>query len=267
MDITLPTDPMATPYAARLNHLAETVYTHAALCNRFYAIWRSERLHRADFERFAVNYFARVYATTTRLSIALSSIQDWESRIELLHNLSDELGHGVKENVHVLVLFRWLYSLHRALGGVEDFRDILEQSRPLATTRRFIDETNEICRAGPREAAGILLAQEWNGYTQIAYLLDGFAQYRSLYEPRHFHDVCEYFYVHLGRAEKEHQVQASCIAARHCHSEEDFAVIASSFNTYLDRLSDFWNGIAANFSGEYACVATDADSGANRIRR
>lgn len=246
--ITLPSDPISTPFFRDIEDLASSVFAHPAMSNRFYILWRKERFSLLDFQVFATNYFRRVYATTERISIALSTIQDWQSRIELLHNLSDELGHGVKENVHVLVLYRWFDSLNRILGSQGSFRTVLESTAPLASTSSFIERTNDLCRRGPQHAAGALLAQEWHGYTQIAYLFEGFRNYQALYEFHEFHDVSEYFYVHLGRAEKEHRKQASVIAARHCTTVEEFAIISKSFQSYMNLLNIFWESIASNLS-------------------
>ncbi len=244
--ISLPLDKVVLPFQRDIENLAEGVYSHPALNNQFYKLWRTKRLPLRDFQIFGTNYFRRVYATTQRISIALSTITDWESRIELLHNLSDELGHGVGENVHVLVLYRWLDSLNQALGSPSSFRVALDEIQLLPNTKNFIAETNELCRRSAQHAAGAILAQEWHGYTQIAYLLEGFRLYQALYDFHNFHDVSEYFYVHLGRAEKEHKLQATKIATRHCHSAADFDEIAYSFNSYMQLLEDFWTQIAEN---------------------
>lgn len=246
--ILLPSDAIETPYLARLDALANTVFRHPAMNNAFYGEWRTRRFSLQEFHIFSTNYFRRVYATPTRISIALTTIQDWISRIELLHNLTDELGEGTAANVHVLVLFRWLDALNSALGCAEPYRNVLDRSTPLPATQRFIDETNAMCGKSPQHAAGALLAQEWHGYTQIAYLLDGFQNYRHLFGVHDFHDACEYFYVHLGRAEKEHRTQSSVIAARNCQTDQDFAIVEAAFNGYLDLLYSFWESISAEYS-------------------
>jgi pyrroloquinoline quinone (PQQ) biosynthesis protein C len=247
----LPTDDVEQPYREQLDLLAGSVSSHKALDNKFYRIWRASVLNLPDFQVFAVNYFMRVYSTPTRISLALAAVGDWQSRIQLLHNLSDELGHGERANVHVLVLYRWLDALSRALGSAEEFRTTLNQARPLPQTERFVDVANDLYRRNTQEMVGALLAQEWQGYTQIAYLCDGFQNYRHLFDTHSFHDLSEYFYVHLGRAEKDHMAQALTIAARHCHSDRDFALISKGFSTYMDLLQEFWDGIVHEFSGYY----------------
>ena len=142
----LPTDVVDTPYLSQLDTLANTVFVHPAMNNTFYHMWRAKPLPLAHFHIFSTNYFNRVYATPTRISLALTTIPDWISKIELLHNLTDELGDGSAENVHVLVLYRWLDALNSALGSPESYRDVLSRSTPLPATHLFIDETNAMCR-------------------------------------------------------------------------------------------------------------------------
>ena len=242
--LSLPDDNHSCSFRERIDAIANGVFAHPVMNNDFYKAWRSHRLTLADFHVFAANYFARVHATSRRISIALTVIDDWVSRIELLHNLTDELGHGDRDNVHVVVLYRWLDSLSRALGCREDLETVFSRTPLLQSTTNFVEVTDSLCRKNPQSAAGALLAQEWHGYSQIAYLCDGFVNYKSLYDFEKFHDISEYFYVHLGRAEKEHKQQASLIAARNCGSEQELDMIKSAFATYLDQLECFWTGIA-----------------------
>jgi pyrroloquinoline quinone (PQQ) biosynthesis protein C len=241
--LRLPGDPCTANYSALITQLAEGVFDHPVLNCSFYSRWKGEALDLRQFETFASNYFHRVHATTDRVAIAMGSIPDWESKIELLHNLSDELGHGVSENVHVGVLMRWMESLWEKLGGEGELRRRESFSNPLQSTTNFVRLTADMCRKGAPEAAGALLAQEWHGYTQIAQLFEGFLNYRHLYRSEEFHDASEYFYVHLGRAEKEHRKQSTKIAIRNCTNDEDFKRISEAFNCYLNLLLEFWDGI------------------------
>lgn len=256
--LSLPNDDRACLFQDRIDAIAEGVFAHPVMANDFYKAWRSHRLTLADFHVFAGNYFARVHATSRRISIALSVIDDWVSRIELLHNLTDELGHGERDNIHVLVLYRWLDSLSRAMGCQENLRDIFDRTPLLESTTRFIKVTEALCRQSPQAAAGALLAQEWHGYSQIAYLCDGFANYKCLYDFEDFHDISEYFYIHLGRAEKEHKLQASLIAGRNCASEQELETIQHAFTTYLDQLEQFWIGVARQAPDGLECLTPRA---------
>jgi pyrroloquinoline quinone (PQQ) biosynthesis protein C len=242
--VTFPADAVQSPFLQRIGELIELPQAKRIFDNRFYGEWLGTDFSADEFAVFAVNYYHRVYATTRRISIAMETIDDWQSRIQLLHNISDELGHGVEENVHALVVLRWMEGLYGRLGGKSSFRELVQTTELLPQTERFIQATEDLCRASPRSASGALLAQEWHGYNQIAILLDGFLRYRALYEPIEFHDSSEYFYVHLGRAEKEHRDQAITIAGRHCQTEADFDDVRAAFFAYLGLLAEFWDAIA-----------------------
>ncbi|WP_086930230.1 TenA family transcriptional regulator [Agarilytica rhodophyticola] len=238
----IPNDNVSLRYESRIRELANTVFIHQALKNSFYELWVSRPFTEIEFRKFSHNYFYRVHATTRRLSVALVSIDDWNSKIQLLHNLSDELGAGFSENVHVRVLHRWINSLGRKIDSSWRF-DAIDESMILDTTKEFIAETESLCQKGALSACGAILAQEWHGYTQIGLLYEGFRNYKPLYEFDDFHDVSEYFYVHLGRAEKEHKEQAVTMCARNCNSESDFLEMSDSFQRYLQLLAKFWDGI------------------------
>jgi len=246
----LPISDVNMPFEAEINVLSNEVFSHGALNNKFYDLWRERRFNKDEFRIFTINYFARVHATTHRISLALTSIDDWVSRIEILNNLTDELGHGSRENVHVLVLARWIDSLGSKLG-MDDFSvEYKKLGDQLISdkTKFFISETNELCSSGPMQACGALLAQEWHGYSQLALLYEGFRNYIDLYELDDFHDVGEYFYVHVGKAEKEHKIQANIIAGRNCRTSEDFEILKQSYYRYLDLLESFWCEIYDNIA-------------------
>lgn len=238
----LPVKNIEMPYIEEIDELAKSVFTHGALTNCFYKKWMKTELTDKQLIVFAINYFARVHATTHRLSLALSCIDDWVSRNEILHNLTDELGHGVNDNIHVLVLYRWINSLCIKLR-LQKFDSIYKDNNILSETKTFIAITNQLCSSGKLQACGAILAQEWHGYSQLGLLYEGFRNYKHYYENDEFHDVSEYFYIHLGRAEKEHKLQAIRIASRNCHSEHDFQIIQNSFKQYLVLLEEFWCAI------------------------
>ncbi|MGB9278892.1 MAG: hypothetical protein WCB57_02210 [Pseudonocardiaceae bacterium] len=54
-----------------------------------------------------------------------------------------------------------------------------------------------------------------------------------------FHEACEYFYIHIGEAEKEHKAEASAV----CQSEADFDVGAAGFNRFINLTARYWAGV------------------------
>lgn len=234
-----------TPFLKEVEALSEEVYSHKALKNPFYDLWTSERLSNAQVEIFAVNYYHRIYSTVQRITMALVTIDDWVSRLELLHNLTDEMGHGDPHMVHVLILKRWIQSLLTANGG-GDFDEVLERVKPLPETVKFVNQTFQNCSMNNVLSCGTLLGQEWHAYSQIAHLYDGFLLYKDSYQSEEFHDMSDYFYIHLGMAEKQHKLQTIVMAARNCQTEEEFKTLQQGFYCYLDLVADFWHAIYDN---------------------
>lgn len=227
-----------------LHELTRWAESAPVVSNSFYRRWVGTRLTSAQFEVFAHQYYARVKATVGRLGASFCSLQDPRDRIQIWHNIGDELGHGDRDRIHSVLFRRWAESLLGKLqasegGAISGWRS----QHLIPTTRTFIAETQRLCSASGPSAAGALLAQEWHGYHQIAVLMDGYALYRGLYDLEEFHDMAEYFYVHLGRAEKEHRTQAIDIASRILEDRPCFAEVERSFMTYFDLLNDFWTGV------------------------
>lgn len=229
-------------YASDVEQLGKTVFTHSALNNKFYDTWQQRKLNGFEYAKFAKDYYFRVGSTVTRLSHALTTIEDPIARLEILHNINDELGHGDKNKIHISLAFRWLSKTLSKIEPTISFQKLVDAKSLSSETTLFINETNKLCSTSPLSAAGALLAQEWHGYTQIGRLLDGSRHYEEHFDFEEKHAVSEYFYVHLGSAEREHIEQTTKLAAYLCHSDEDFEIIQTSFNRYLELLSLFWEG-------------------------
>ncbi len=76
-------------------------------------------------------------------------------------------------------------------------------------------------------------------------LYEGARNYQNLYSNNdEFHEWCEYFYIHIGEAEKEHKVQSLIAAALECSNEADLAELTIGFKRFLDITENYWNGIA-----------------------
>jgi len=229
-------------FVTEIQELGNSVYNHSALNNKFYTTWKKRQLNKDEFLRFAIDYFYRVNSTVTRMSYAMNSFDDIVCKMQIMHNINDELGHGKKDSVHSSLAYKWLAQSFGALGGDKELKYYFKEANVSKATKDFIRYTNEMCATGSLEAAGSLLAQEWHGYTQIAFLLDGFKHYENLFTHSEKHELAEYFYVHLGKAEKEHIEQLGIITARICNTQDDFNIIKKYFDRYLDLLVIFWEG-------------------------
>lgn len=90
---------------------------------------------------------------------------------------------------------------------------------------------------------GALLGQEHLAYSMLVRLYEGVRNYKHLYGEDEFHEACEYFYVHIGEAEKEHKEQAVISAAQVCRDDADLDRVREGFNGFLDLTADYWAGV------------------------
>jgi len=229
-------------YIDAIKAMAHDVSINRAVNNEFYKLWMTEKLNKRQLEIFAVNYFHRIAPTVSRLARTFVSTEDVVSRSHLIRNISDELGHGDANAAHMAILRRWLESLLQKCGG-RNFEDVLGDTPVLAVTERLTAESLKLCSGPAPLANGAILAQEWHAYAQLVNLYEGFRNYMNYYELEEFHNSSEYFYIHIGWAEKEHKEQSVVTAARSCHSKEDFDLLKQGFFQFLALLADFWEGL------------------------
>ena len=90
---------------------------------------------------------------------------------------------------------------------------------------------------------GALLAQEWHAYPQLVKLYEGARNYMHLFGLEEFHELCEYFYIHIGTAEKEHKEQSILINAKIVKNNASFDRLKYGFNSYVSLLSNYWNAL------------------------
>lgn len=235
----------ATDYLAVVRSLARHINSNRAIDNDFYKLWMSRKLSARQLEIFAANYFHRITPTVSRLARAFVSTEDLVSRAHLVRNISDELGHGDPKSAHINILRRWLDSLLLKQAGV-DFDTVLERTPILAATKALTEGSLKLCSGPAPLANGAILAQEWHAYRQLVNLYEGFRNYMDDYDLEDFHNHSEYFYIHIGWAEKEHKDQSLETAVRSCHSEADLALLKQGFTEFLDLLAAFWNSLYLN---------------------
>ncbi|WP_199865266.1 hypothetical protein [Frankia sp. EI5c] len=78
-------------------------------------------------------------------------------------------------------------------------------------------------------------------------MYEGVRNYKSYYSSEEeFHEHCEYFYVHIGEAEKEHRIQAvESAAPQVCADATDLARVQAGFDGFLDLTVHYWRGVVA----------------------
>ncbi|GAA2466378.1 iron-containing redox enzyme family protein [Streptomyces macrosporus] len=230
----------------RVLELAESVYRHPALNNAFYDLWCSTELSVEGVETVARNFYAQVSPTVNRLALVFlrMSPDDLVARAETAENINDEMGNGDPEKVHTVLLKNFFSALLSRIRGHEvDFDDI--DPTVLPATRRLVEEGARLFGdENVKVGCGALLAQEWHAYAQLVRLYEGSRNYMHHFPLEEFHEHCEFFYLHIGAAEKEHKLHAVSSSAALCGNEEDLAALEHGFTRYLDLLADFWNELA-----------------------
>ena len=231
----------------RVHDLAESVYRHPALDNEFYGLWRGTELGADQVEIVARNFYAQVAPTANRIALVFLRMnpEDAAARAETVENLNDELGNGVADKVHSVLLKNFFAELlTRLRGRPVRFDDIPAAALP--ATRRLVEEGAALF-GDPRVqvGCGALLAHEWHAYPQLVYLYEGARNYLPHFALEEFHEHCEYFYLHIGATEKEHKVHSVSTSAALCHTTEELAALEKGFTGYLDLLADFWRELYA----------------------
>jgi pyrroloquinoline quinone (PQQ) biosynthesis protein C len=227
----------------RIRDLAESVRRHPALNNDFYKLWLKGPLSVPQVELFARNYYERVSRTPERLALSFLHVNNVRARAETAMNLNDEMGEGNPARAHSVILAAFLEKLLSKLHGHPvDFDRV--QAPVVPSTVKLIKEGERLFGSDdPAVSCGALLAQEWHAYMQIVYVYEGCRNYLGYFGLEEFHDSCEYFYLHIGTAEKQHKIQSVSTAVQLCGTPEQFARLEDGFNSYLDLLAANWQEI------------------------
>jgi len=229
-----------------IRKMVEAAEHHAAINNPYWPLWKSRRLSRRQVDLFAANYFEWIEPTVVRILLTMLRMSDQQSRSETSDNLSDELGHGHVEKVHVLILRQFLDGLLAKVHGcMVTLDDVKSSVEVLPATRRLTEESLKLCgHQSEPVACGALLAQEVHANVQLVSLYEGARNYLQLIGGEiPFHDLAAYFHIHIGSVEREHEEQSQNTAARTCMTTDDIELVRFGFNGFLDLLADFWRDL------------------------
>ncbi|MGE8176018.1 iron-containing redox enzyme family protein [Pseudomonas fluorescens] len=244
----------------KIQCLAESVFTHNALNNTFYQRWMGGTLSLGDVEVFARNYLARTTQTSRMVALSFVGTDDLYAQVEIVKNLYSEMGYGNPEKAHLALLECYLIDLLSRLADRPYSMDELMALPVLESTHTFSREQLSLYTDGghnnPRHVLGTLLAQEWLAYSMLTRLYEGARNYKHLYANNDdFHEHCEYFYIHIGDAEKEHKIQAVKAATHECTTDQHIEEVRASFNRFLVITEQYWNGIAHAMPGVQSRVS------------
>lgn len=225
--------------------LAQGVFRHPALCNDFYRLWMGAPLDYQAVAAFARNYLARTENTSTMVALCLLSTSDIKAKAEIAKNLFSEFGGGNADKAHISLLRHFLGVLLSRLRGGQFAATEFDALPLLPTTQAFIRKQRELyTRQDQASVLGTLLAQEWLAYSMLTRLYEGARNYKFLFESDdEFHEHCEYFYIHIGDAEKDHKEQAIRAAALVCNDDVAKERLRDGFTAFLDITASYWSGV------------------------
>jgi len=231
----------------RLGQLTAGIASHRAVNNRFYKRWMSGPLTIEGLKVFCRNYGSFIIQFLNAMAEIILVTDDLEAKTEHVKTLFSEMGYGNPQKLHSVLFDNFFGELARKLGceGCLDRSQLAATIEELPSTRRFNEGERRLYgNKSPQIAVGAQLAQEWQAYTMLRQLYDGARNYLPLWSNvDEFHEACEYYYVHIGAAEKDHKDESLRAAVKYAQDEASLALVTQGFNEHLDLYVDFWEGI------------------------
>ena len=234
-----------------LEQLLREITSQPALENDFYRKWMSGCFRIEELEVFARNYGAWVKSFPDALATLVAATDDLDAKGEYVKTLYSEMGYGNPRKAHSVLLDDFFEELARRLGegGRLDRARLERDVEMLPSTRELIEGERELY-ADAQMSFGAQLALEWQAYTMLRKLYDGARNYLPLWSnPDEFHEACEYFYTHIGAAEKDHKEESLNAVRRYARDEESLARIVEGYHRHLKLISDFWQGLYKAVTG------------------
>lgn len=234
----------------RLKSLVENIEQHNAVNNIFYTTWLEKKLSAKQVAIFARNYFEWTLQFPRALAALISITEDSTARAEHVKTLYSEMGYGNSEKIHSVLFEEFYNQLINKLAPNEAlaFTDVLESVTLLPETIKLTSWERETYAKDEAAAVGAQLALEWQAYTMIRKLYEGTRNYKDLWDNQdEFHEACEFFYAHIGQAEKEHKEQSLTAAGQVLKTDDDYKKIRSGFEQHLLLIGNFWHAIVKDF--------------------
>ena len=225
--------------------LLREITNQPALENDFYRRWMSASFSIEELEVFARNYEAWVKSFPDALATLVSATGDLDAKGEYVKTLYSEMGYGNPRKAHSVLLYQFFEELADKLGeGGRLDNDRLEREIEILPSTRDLIEGEQKLYGDAHMSFGAQLALEWQAYTMLRKLYDGARNYLPLWSnPDEFHEACEYFYTHIGAAEKDHKEESLNAVQRYALDEESLAWIIEGYQRHLKLISDFWLGL------------------------
>jgi len=232
--------------------LAKQVYTHGALRNAFYRLWMSEQLDLQGLAAVYVNYGTFVRRFPEVLAVMILHTDDVHARAEYAKTLFSEMGYGQVRSAHSVLFDSFFNSLGRQMGAEGEFmyEKLVKTTPVLAETLALVEGEKRLYSMDRATAAGAQLALEWQAYTMLSQLYEGARNYMHLWpDSDSFHEAAEYYYAHIGEAEKEHKIESLNGAKVFDVTPEARTNIERGFYTHLSLFEKFWAALADAVKG------------------
>jgi pyrroloquinoline quinone (PQQ) biosynthesis protein C len=225
--------------------LLHEITSDSALENDFYRRWMSGSFSIEELEIFARNYQAWVKSFPDALATLVSATDDLDAKGEYVKTLYSEMGYGNARKAHSVLLDEFFAELAEKLGNSGRLdRDRLEREIEMLPSTRELIEGERQLYGDAHMSFGAQLALEWQAYTMLRKLYDGARNYLPLWaNADEFHEACEYFYTHIGAAEKDHKDESLNAVQRYVQDEESLAWIVEGYHRHLKLIADFWLGV------------------------
>lgn len=233
-----------------LKKLVHDIHKSQAVDNLFFQKWMSNKFNIEDLAIFARNYWEWNFCFPEALAVLVANTKDITVRVEYTKILFSEMGNGNQRCAHSILFEEFCNKLAEKMGypGYLNIEN-LKKNVPLLKETQNLNAWQKEMYSRLDIAAGAQLALEWQAYTMIRKLYDGARNYMDLWDnPDEFHEACEFFYVHIGAAEKEHKDESILAAKQLIDNGADIKNVEEGFCTNLQLIGDFWNGIAKSCS-------------------
>jgi pyrroloquinoline quinone (PQQ) biosynthesis protein C len=235
-----------------LTCLLGEIHNHPAVNNKFYQKWGVAKLEIEQIAIFARNYWELTYRFPEALATLILNIDDVQTRTEYTKTLYSEMGNGNSKRVHSVLFAEFCKDLAKCLGREHylTMSNLKTSVFILPETTTLIDWQKKAYSQKYSIAAGAQLALEWQAYTMIRLLYEGARNYKDLWPSEdEFHESCEFFYAHIGAAEKEHKEESIAGVLKIIGTGAQFSEIEYGFKKHLDLIAAFWDAIAFKMDG------------------
>ena len=235
----------------KLELLLGTIDESRAVNNDFYRIWVENRLELNKLAIFVRNYWEWTFRFPEALASLVSCAYDLATKVEYTKILYSEMGNGNLKKSHSVLFEQFSIELSKKLGDPDGLKiEILQKTIPLLpTTIELNNWQKEVYSCKQAHAIGAQLALEWQAYTMIRKLYEGARNYITLWQNQdEFHEACEFFYIHIGEAEKEHKKEAISATEKAINNGLRFDDVKDGFNKILELIANFWDGISHSLS-------------------